>query len=291
MAAHAFDGVFACLLASMLIVPVGALVRAARGVRAYRASMRLAPLGLLTALTCGLAAAQDQGAAEGQALLARMIDAQRKVEQMTADYVQYRSSPLTKKPLTSKGTLAFRRAPGCVVFRVTEPRASVIRLDTAHYEVWHPDKARLERFVLPSDEMPRLLFDALAPTTTSLEKGFVVESCTAVADAATRREITLVPTGVKTKRVAAKITITLDTEGPRLCAFGYRDPRGGDVRVELNELKLTEKADDKLFALDVPKETKVTVQQIPLPKEPATKEEAGASEPTKASPPKAGGKQ
>ncbi len=247
--------------------------------------MRLASLCLLTASTCGLAAAQDQSAPEGQALLARMIDAQRKVEQMTANYVQYRSSPLTKKPLTSKGTLAFRRAPGCVVFRVTEPRVSVIRLDTAHYEVWHPDKARLERFVLPSDEMPRLLFDALAPTTTSLEKGFVVESCTAVAGVATQREITLVPTDVKTKRVAAKITITLDTQGPRLCAFGYRDPRGGDVRVELSELKLAEKADDKLFALDVPAETKVSVQQIPEPKE-----EARASEPAKASQPKAGGK-
>jgi outer membrane lipoprotein-sorting protein len=215
----------------------------------------------------------DRGVAEGKALLARMIARQQDVAQMTAEYVQLRSTPLTKKPLTAKGTLAFRREPGCVVFFVREPRESVIRLDATHYEVWHKDKARLERFVLPSDEMPRLLFDALAPTALGLEQGFVVESCVPVPSAekdaapSTLREITLLPTDKKTKRVAAKITITLDTQGPELRGFGYRDPRGGDVRVELSNLVVAAKADPALFTLEVPKETKVTVQRIPEPKE------------------------
>lgn len=209
----------------------------------------------------------DDGIAVGRALLDRFVQAQSGVAQMTADYVQHRSTPLTKKPLTSKGTLALRREPGCVVFHVREPRAAVIRLDLQHHEVWQPDKNRLERFVLPSGEMPRMLFDALAPTKTSMEQGFTLARSDPVAGAPTQRRLTLVPKDAKARRVAAKVTVTIDAEGPKLCAFGYEDPRGGDVRVELSALKVAATADDKLFALDVPKDALVVVQRVPEAKD------------------------
>jgi outer membrane lipoprotein-sorting protein len=122
--------------------------------------------------------------------------------------------------------------------------------------------------VLPAEEMPRLLFDALAPTKARMQKGFAVEGCAEVEGAPTRRLLTLVPTEAKTKRVASKITLLLDTQGPRLCGFGYQDPRGDNVRVELSEPKVTTKVDEALFVLDVPKDAKVTVQHIPEQQDP-----------------------
>jgi len=225
-------------------------------------------LALVVAALTAAAAAQpgpDAGVAEGNRLLGELIAAQKDMAQMTADYVQERTTKLFKKPLQSKGTLAFRRDPGCVVFRVTSPRASVVRLDGKTYEVWHEDGNRLERYVLPSDDMPRLLFDSLAPTRARLDQGFAVASCVPVAGAPTRRSLTLVPTDARTKRVAAEITLLLDTVGPTLCGFGYQDPRGDDVRVELSNLKLAAKVDEATFALAVPAGAKVTVHQVPEP--------------------------
>lgn len=227
--------------------------------------------------TLGQSVGQNDSVLEGEKLLADLIVANKDMAQLTADYVQYRTTKLFTKPLESKGTLAFRKEPGCVVFKVTAPRTSVVRLDAKVYEVWHPERNRLERFVLPSDEMPRLLFDALAPTQARMQKGFAVESCAKIDGAPTRRLLTLLPTDAKTKRVASKITLHLDTDGPRLCGFGYQDPRGDDVRVELSEVKLGAKVRDALFALDVPKDAKVHVQQIPAP---ATTDDEGESSAT-----------
>lgn len=207
--------------------------------------------------------AQDDGRAEGRALLEALIEAQAGMAQMTAEYVQERTTPLTRKPLVAEGKLAFRRDPGCVVFFVREPRAAVIRLDLAHYEVWHPERARLERFVLPDDQMPRLLFDALGPTKANLERAFTVERCERVEGSETLRRLTLLPTGEDARRIASKITLTIDAKTKALRGFGYTDPRGGDVRVTLDKVELAAKADDALFRLDVPKDAQVIVQKVP----------------------------
>ncbi|MEZ5966477.1 MAG: outer membrane lipoprotein carrier protein LolA [Planctomycetota bacterium] len=230
--------------------------------------MPLPPAGLAASaivLSVCHVAAQADTVAEGNKLLTDLIAAQKDMAQMTADYVQHRTTKLFKKPLRSEGKLAFRREPGCVVFVVTSPRPSVVRLDVKTYEVWHPDSKRLERFVLPSEEMPRLLFDSLAPTQARMDKGFAVESCTAVEGAATRRLLTLVPTDAKTKRVASKITLTLDIEGPKLCGFGYQDPRGDDVRIELSNLTHAPRAVPESFELDLPPDATITEHVVPAP--------------------------
>lgn len=238
---------------------------------AYPARMRLVPVfaallgSSLVAQETNVAAA---GVEEGRKLLERLVTAHGQLAQMTADYTQFRTTALTKKPLQSTGTLAFRREPGCVVFRVATPKTAVIRLDSKVYEVWRPEQNRLERFVLASDEMPRLLFDALAPTTASLQKGFAIESCVPVEVAEgqpARRAIALVPNGEATKQVAQRITLTVELDTAKLCGFGYRDPRGDEVRIELTALTLHEKADPARFAMELPAGAKVTEQRVPPP--------------------------
>ena len=51
-----------------------------------------------------------------------------KVAVLVADYVQRRTTALSKKPLVSSGAFLFVREPGCVLFRASKPRPSVVRL-------------------------------------------------------------------------------------------------------------------------------------------------------------------
>lgn len=229
-----------------------------------------------------LLSAQAPGVAEGTALLQRLAKAHVDVQHITANYVQRRMTKLVKKPLLSSGTLAFRREPGCVVFRVVAPRVAVIRLDSLHYEVYREEQQRLERFVLPSDEMPRLLFDALSLTETKLRERFEVAGCERVADQPSRRRVRLVPKDEKTRRVATEVSLLIDTTTAGLCGFGYTDPRGDTVDVELSDVKTPEDPAAGTFTLEVPKDTKVTVQKIPAPVEDAAPETSG---PKKQAPP------
>lgn len=228
----------------------------------------------------GLLPAQAPGVAEGTALLQRLAKAHADVQQITANYVQRRMTKLVKKPLVSSGTLAFRHAPGCVVFRVVAPRVAVIRLDSLHYEVYREEQQRLERFILPSDEMPRLLFDALSLTEAKLRDRFEVAGCDPVADQPTRRRVRLIPNDQKTRRVAAEVSLLIDTTSAALCGFGYTDPRGDTVDVELSDVKTPKDPAAGTFEIDVPKDTKVTVQKIPAPVEDDAPEASGPKKQT-----------
>ncbi len=232
---------------------------------------------LILAVSLSLLPAQEQGVsdgvAEGTALLQRLAKAHAEVAHITASYVQRRTTKLVKKPLESSGAMAFRREPGCVVFRVAAPRVAVIRLDTRHYEVYRPEQARLERFVLPSDEMPRLLFDALALTETKLKERFAIAGSEPVADRAGVRRVRLVPTDKKTRGVAAQVSLYIDAATGRLCGFGYTDPRGDVVEVELSDVQTPKEPAAETFELKVPEGTRVIEQKIP---EPAASEGATA---------------
>src|SRR5204862_7212732 len=77
----------------------------------------------------------------------------RDVKVLVADYVQRRTTALTKEPLQSKGRFLFVRDPAAVLFFATEPRVSTIRLTAAMYEVHRPAKKQLERFHLDRPEL------------------------------------------------------------------------------------------------------------------------------------------
>ena len=245
--------------------------------------MQLCALALVLAVVPAagtLLSAQAPGVTEGTALLQRLAKAHVDVQHITANYVQRRMTRLVKKPLLSNGTLAFRREPGCVVFRVVAPRVAVIRLDKVHYEVYRAEQQRLERFVLPSDEMPRLLFDALSLTEAKLRERFEVAGCDAVADPPTRRRVRLIPNDKKTRRVAAEVSLLIDTTTAGLCGFGYTDPRGDTVDVELSDVTTPKDPAAGTFELEVPKGTAVTVQKIPAPAEDDAPPEASGAKKT-----------
>ena len=63
---------------------------------------------------------------------------------MSANYVQERSSLLSKRPLLTRGKLYYRAKPATVALLVDQPRRLTIRLSPDRYEVYRPDKNTLE---------------------------------------------------------------------------------------------------------------------------------------------------
>jgi outer membrane lipoprotein-sorting protein len=246
----------------------------------YRSVRRLAAatlaVGTLAAQDAAGSRASADAVAEARSKLKEVMQAYAGAASLAADYVQERSTALVKRPLVSKGRMIFRRDPGCVVFFVDEPRRAVVRLDSRHYEVYRPEQKRLERFVLASDELPRMLFQALSPDPAwlaaedaqqqagTLDQAFEIAGCEAVAGEPARTRITLVPrSDAARKGFATRLELTVDSEQKRLVGFAFRDPQGDDVRVELSGVQLAPELATDAFDLALPADVQTIVHHLP----------------------------
>lgn len=201
-------------------------------------------------------------------LLRAHAERSRTVAVLLADYVQRRTTPLSKEPLVSKGEFQFVREPACVLFRATEPRVSIVRLTSATYEVHRPQKRQLERFFLDGPELAQGLFAAVGGDSERLLLAFSIAGCVAEAAPSDRVVVRLLP---KDKAVAERLrelSITLRAKDATLCGVAYRDPAGDLVEIELQNLRPDPKSPPSAQLL-VSKDT--TVVEHAAKKAPAAK--------------------
>lgn len=194
-------------------------------------------------------------------LLSRHAEHSKSVNVLVADYVQRRSTALSKKPLVSRGTFLFVKQPAAVVFRAQQPREAIIRLTTARYEVFRPKKKRLERFVLAGPELAQGLFAALGGDAARLLREFDVRSCLPAGEKGAMR-VDLVPKGESVKKRLRELRITFGKEA-KLQSVAYRDHSGDLVEIELTRLQLNPKQPPSV-EFDVPKDTRV-IEHRPKP--------------------------
>ena len=114
-------------------------------------------------------------------VLRRHAELSKDVAVLAADYVQRRTTALSKQPLLSSGKFLFVRQPQCVMFRAEQPRESVVRLTPEHYEVYRASRQRLERFVLDGPELSQGLFAAVRGDAERLLQDFEIVGVTEVA--------------------------------------------------------------------------------------------------------------
>jgi hypothetical protein len=207
-------------------------------------------------------------------LLRGHAKASKSVKVLVADYVQTRTTALSKKPLRSSGSFLFRRKPACVVFRAEKPRASIIRLTKELYEVFRPQRKRLERFTLQGPDLSLGLFAAVGGDADRLLAdfgiaGFLVAEIAAegreapVATGAVTAAISLVPKDRETRERLRELVVTFavvaKAEGNpvvTLRSVAYRDHSLDLVAIELRNVRSNPK-DAPSVAFDVPKDTRV----------------------------------
>lgn len=200
-------------------------------------------------------------------LLQRHGEQSKSVLTLVADYVQRRTTTLSKRPLVSSGRFLFVKKPAAVVFRAAKPRPSVVRLTADVYEVYRPRRKRLERFHLDGPELSRGLFAAVSGNAGQLLKDFDVaqlraHKLTGKPDSPAAFSIRLVPKTEVMKKRLPELTVTLtpptrqSEHGIALRAVSYRDRSGDLIEVTLHELRVNPKAAPSA-AIDVPKDAKV----------------------------------
>ena len=189
--------------------------------------------------------------------LVRAAKARKNMTTMKADYVQRRTTMLSKKPLTASGTLYYRAKPATATLHVKKPRASVIRLSPKLYEVYRPKQDTLERFELKSNTWSNLLTKTMSAQVDTLEEHFVIVSSTLGKAPQKMRTIVLRP---RKKKLAGKVTrleLVIDTNKYLVHRVSFDDRSGDRVSFELRNHKLNSKLAKSVFA--IPKSNKTRV--------------------------------
>ncbi len=200
--------------------------------------------------------------------------ASKSVQVLVADYVQTRTTALSKKPLRSTGSFLFRRKPACVVFRAKKPRTSIVRLTKGLYEVFRPRRKRLERFTLHGPDLSQGLFAAVGGDADRLLGDFDVVGCsvgevtaegaeTPAAGRSVTAAVRLVPKSSamrgRLRELVVKFAVIAnaqDNPDVTLRSVAYRDHTGDLVEIELRNVRSNPK-DAPSVAFDVPKDTRV----------------------------------
>ncbi len=201
-----------------------------------------------------LAAGQEGPDEAAQAALRKLSERFRDAKTLSARVVQTRKTALLDKPLTSAGTLSYRRDPSRLVFRMAEPRATEIHLDRASYQVYRPDEKRLERIDFEGDEIAPKLFMVFQPRADEIGKAFTVRRA---EGAAGEIELRLEPSDEKVKRHFARLVLCLNAEDAALKRIAYTDAEGDEVGFELSDVRVNPELPDGTFDLKVPEGTRV----------------------------------
>lgn len=195
--------------------------------------------------------------AEAERLLGLLAGRSGRSRVLVADYTQRRTTALSDRPLVSRGEFVFVREPACVLFRASAPRVSLVRLTPRRYEVYRPDRKRLERILLDGPQLAEGLFAAVGGDSARLLREFTVVGCARVAPAdpagmpavdpavATQPEpgpvrlaaITLEPRDVAVRRQLRELVVTVAEADGELAGVAYRDASGDLIAIELRDVR------------------------------------------------------
>ncbi|MEM7167137.1 MAG: outer membrane lipoprotein carrier protein LolA [Planctomycetota bacterium] len=205
------------------------------------------------------AAAKEAATAKrAQEVLDRLALKQQSLQTMTADFRQEVTTPLTLRPIVSKGKLSFRREPACACFTITEPRPSIVRFDADSYQVYRPREKRAERFLLEDGDLAAALVQVLAPRTTELQKSFRATATEVDGNVV----VELHPTAAEMQRYFTRLSLTVDDKKTELRAIGYRNKDGDTVEITLSDVQLDPQLDATTFSAALPEGTEVLVHQL-----------------------------
>ena len=203
---------------------------------------------------CGQAS--DEAAREA---LKKLAERFQDLRTLSCKVSQSRTTLLLDTPITSSGRLYYRREPGKLVFRMTEPRRTELHFDRRMYQVYRPEEKRLERLEFADDELSTYLLMVFAPKPEEIEKSFAVKGGK-VFDG--RIEVRLDPTDEKVRKRLTGLTLVLEESNATLRSISYTDPDGDEVRFDLSELTINPALEAGTFKLTVPAGTRILNHQV-----------------------------
>jgi len=185
--------------------------------------------------------------------LKKLAERMKDVGTLSCSVRQTRATALVSKPLFSSGTMLYRREPGRLVFRLTEPRASEIHMDRKTYQVYRPEEKRLERIEFEDDALTGQLLGLFDPKPDALGKAFKMSR-------GDDGQVLLEPLDEKLKKRVTSIGLTL--KGADLHRIRYVQADGDEVLFEMSDIRLNPDLPAGAFDLKVPDGTRILSHKV-----------------------------
>jgi len=230
------------------------------------------PLLLLASLlpwqTTEPAALEGEALTRARASVERLAEGMRGVERLHADFVQEQHTLLLEEPLVTQGRLHLRKAPGCVVLDVAEPRPSVVRSDERSHQVYHPDRKRAERYLFESNEVAKSLLAVMTADLAAIEEAFRITGHEAGEEG---RALVLRPREAQHRRRVDSLRLESGPEGRVLRSVSFVNGEGERTVLRLSKLRRVgpkssseERARERdVFDRPLPKDVEVVVHRVP----------------------------
>ena len=227
---------------------------------------------LLAALLAAGAAAQEpatppdpdapglDGGERVAALVERIKYEQARLEAMTADFVQERTSALLLEPETSRGTFAYK-APDRARWEVLEPERTVLVVREDEMLTWYPELGTAERVEVGEQASRVTEYLSASNSLAKLERYFDLR----VAfpdDPAVPYRIELEPRFARVEKRVRSMTLWFDRERYVPVRLRWVDPAGDTTEYRFENVEVNPEIPDERFVLDLPPDVEVRTIEL-----------------------------
>ena len=189
-----------------------------------------------------------RGSAKLDALVERVVERQRGLRSLRADFVQVKTSEMLLDAVRSTGEF-FYSAPDSVCWDYAQPDPMVVLFNEEFVTTYHPTRKRAERVKVSSRD--RRFVQALAGTLP-LDDLMEYFSLT-MSDAGAPRPYTfdLVPTAATLKKKLDSLYIEIDRALLLPVVVEFREADGDFTRYEFRQLQIDPEIDPERFKLEL----------------------------------------
>jgi outer membrane lipoprotein-sorting protein len=226
--------------------------------------IRSAAVVLGLALLEAPAGAQESAAdVAAQAAFKKLAAKFKDLRTLSAKVVQSRRTELMDKPLTSAGTMYYRREPAHLVFLLSEPRKAEVHMDRTSYQVYRPDEKRLERTEFTGEDVTGRILMAFEPKADEVGKAFAIHGGESHDG---KIEVRLESSDERVRKRLRRVSLTIAESDGALERIVYIDGEGDEVQFDLSQVALNPDLGPEVFTLKIPEGTRVLRRSLPADK-------------------------
>jgi outer membrane lipoprotein carrier protein len=195
-----------------------------------------------------------EGSAKLEALIERVVERQRALKTLEAEFVQLKESSLLLEAAESTGIFLFR-APDVVRWDYRRPDAMVVLFADDTVTTYHPAQSRAERIKVSNKQSRFVRVLAGTQPLDDLTSHFSIT----LADPGERAHyrLTLKPVGKMLSKKLRSVEIEVDRDLLLPVVIEYKEADGDSTRYEFSKMVINPEIEDSRFQLELGADVKL----------------------------------
>ncbi len=195
-----------------------------------------------------------EGSAKLEALIERVVERQRALKTLEAEFVQLKQSSLLLEAAESTGVFLFR-APDVVRWDYNQPATMVVLFADDTVTTYHPAQSRAERIKVSNKQRRFVRVLAGTQPLDDLTSHFSIT----LADPGARAHyrLTLKPVGTMLSKKLRSVEIEVDRRLLLPVVIEYREADGDSTRYEFKKMVINPEIEDSRFQLELGADVKL----------------------------------